>query len=67
MMLPWQQQSLNLQVGDWIIWQDEAIYAEEGPAVLSPGMRGRVISLHDSFYLDVVQGRRYPAESCRGI
>jgi len=35
--------------------QDEAIEVEGQPAVVTPGMRGKVISLHDGFHLDVVQ------------
>ncbi len=42
--LPASEDSLNLQVGDQIIWQDEEIQSEGGPAVISPGMKGQVIS-----------------------
>ena len=48
------------QVGDWIIWQDEAIELEGQPAIVEPGMRGRVISLHDGFHLDVAQVEPIP-------
>ncbi len=34
-MDPWQKESLNLQVGDFIIWQDEAVEGEGHPAVVS--------------------------------
>ena len=51
----WQKESLNLQFGDFIIWQDEAIELEGQPALVTPGMKGEVISLHDGFHLDVVQ------------
>ncbi len=54
-MHPWQKETLNLQVGDFIIWQDEAIEVEGQPVLVSPGMKGKVISLHDGFHLDVVQ------------
>ncbi len=54
-MDPWQKESLNLKVGDTIIWQDEAIEVEGQPAVVTPGMRGEVISLHDGFHLDVAE------------
>ena len=37
-MDPWQKESLGLQVGDFIIWQDEAIEVEGQPAVVTPGM-----------------------------
>jgi len=30
--MPWQKETLNLQVGDTIIWRDEAIEAEGQPA-----------------------------------
>jgi len=30
-MDPWQKETLNLQVGDSIIWQDEAIEVEGQP------------------------------------
>ena len=59
-MDPWQKETLNLKVGDWIIWQDEAVEVEGQPAVVTPGMRGKVISLHDGFHLDVVQGEPIP-------
>ena len=49
----WRKESLGLQVGDTIIWQDEAIELEGQPAVVEPGMKGKVISLHDGFHLDV--------------
>ncbi len=55
-MNPWQKANLNLKVGDFIIWQDEAIEVEGQPAVVTPGMKGKVLSLHDGFHLDVVQG-----------
>ena len=59
----WQKQSLNLKVGDWIVWRDEAIESEDGPAFVSPGMKGKVISLHDGFHLDVVQGEPIPPKA----
>jgi len=54
-MDPWQKEALGLKVGDIIIWQDEAVELEGQPAVVKPGMKGKVISLHDGFHLDVVQ------------
>ncbi len=62
-MAMWQQQSLYLKVGDWIIWRDEAIESEDGPAFVSPGMKGKVISLHDGFHLDVIQGDSIPPKA----
>ncbi len=59
----WQQQSLNLKVGDWIIWRDEAIETQDGPAFVFPGMKGKVLSLHDGFHLDVVQGDSIPPKA----
>ncbi len=59
-MDPWQKETLGLQVGDFIIWQDEAVELKGQPAVLTPGMRGKVISLHDGFHLDVVQVEPIP-------
>ena len=59
----WQKESLNLQVGDFIIWQDEAIEMEGHPAVVKPGMKGEVISLHDGFHLDVAQGEAIPPKA----
>ncbi len=52
-MDPWQKETLGLQVGDTIILRDEAIEVEGQPAVVEPGMKGKVISLHDGFHLDV--------------
>jgi len=60
---PWQKESLNLQVGDFIIWQGEAVEVEGQPAVVTPGMKGKVISLHDGFHLDVVQGEPIPPKA----
>ena len=62
-MEPWRKESLGLKVGDWIIWQDEAIEVEGQPAVVSPGMKGEVLSLHDGFHLDVVQGKPIPPKA----
>ncbi len=62
-MDPWRKESLGLKVGDWIIWQDEAIEVEGQPAVVSPGMKGEVLSLHDGFHLDVVQGDSIPPKA----
>ncbi len=59
-MDPWQKESLNLQVGDIIIWRDEAIELEGQLALVAPGMKGKVISLHDGFHLDVVQVEPIP-------
>jgi len=60
-MNPWRKESLNLEIGDFIIWQDEAIEMEGQP--VEPGMKGEVISLHDGFHLDVVQGDSIPPKA----
>ncbi len=62
-MDPWQKESLGLQVGDWLIWQGEAIEVEGQPAVVTPGMKGKVLSLHDGFHLDVVQVDAIPPKA----
>ena len=62
-MNPWQQKSLNLKVGDFIIWQDEAVEVEGQPAVVTPGMKGEVISLQDSFHLDVAEVEPIPPKA----
>jgi len=54
-MDPWRKETLNLQVGDFIVWQDEAIEVKGQAALFSPGMKGKVISLHDGFHMDVTQ------------
>jgi len=59
-MDPWQKETLGLEVGDFIIWPDEAIEMEGQPAVVEPGMKGKVISLHDGFHLDVAQVKPIP-------
>ncbi len=59
----WNKDSLNLQVGDWIIWQDAEIKDEDGPAIVSPGMKGKVISLHDGFQMDLIQGGNVPPKA----
>ena len=50
----WQKETLGLQVGDFIVWRDEAIKMEGQP--VEPGMKGEVLSLHDGFHLDVAGG-----------
>ena len=60
-MDPWRKESLNLQVGDFIIWQDEAIEMEGQP--VEPGMKGEVISLHDGFHLDVAEVAPIPPKA----
>ncbi len=59
---PWQKESLNLQVGDQIIWQDAEIKSEDGFAIVSLGMTGQVISLHDGFHMDLVQRGSVPTK-----
>ncbi len=53
-MDPWRKENLNLKVGDTIIWQDVELDGQ--PALVSQGMKGRVLSLHDGFHLDVAGG-----------
>jgi len=62
-MDPWKKESLNLQVGDSIIWKDEAVEMEGQPAVVTPGMKGKVLSLYDGFHLDVTQGEAIPPKA----
>ncbi|MCZ6877030.1 MAG: hypothetical protein O7G29_02695 [Acidobacteria bacterium] len=62
-MAPWRKETLNLQVSDFIIGQDEAIEVEGQPAFVTPSMKGKVISLHDGFHLDVVQGEAIPPKA----
>ncbi len=59
-MYPWQKETLNLQVGDFIIWQDEAFKMEGQPALVAPGMKGEVLSLHDGFHLDIAEVEPIP-------
>jgi len=62
-MDPWQKETLGLKVGDFIIWRDEAVEVEGQPAVITPGMKGKVLSLHDGFHLDVIQGDSIPSKA----
>ena len=64
-MDPWQKDSLHLQVGDQIIWQGEEIKSEDGPAIVSLGMKGQVISLHDGFHMDLAQGGSVPPKALK--
>jgi len=57
----WQKETLK--VGDTIIWQDEAIQLEGQPAVVTPGMKGKVLSLHDGFHLDVADAEPIPPQA----
>jgi len=59
----WRKETLNLAIGDTIIWQDEAIELEGQPAVVEPGMKGEVISLHDGFHLDVADVAPIPPKA----
>ena len=59
----WSKESLNLAVGDQIIWQGEEIKSEDGPAIVSPGVKGEVISLHEGFHMDLVQGGSVPPKA----
>ena len=59
----WRKESLNLKVGDFIIWQDEAIEVEGQSAVVKPGMKGKVLSLHDGFHLDVADVAPIPPKA----
>ncbi len=62
-MDPWRKETLNLEVGDTIIWQDEAVEVEARPALVSPGMKGKVLSLHDGFHLDVAEVAPIPPKA----
>jgi hypothetical protein len=62
-MDPWRKESLNLEVGDFIIWKDEAIEVEGQPAVITPCMKGKVLSLHDGFRLDVADVAPIPPKA----
>ncbi len=62
-MDPWRKETLGLQVGDWIVWQGEAMGVEGQPAVVAPGMRGEVLSLHDGFHLDVAEVAPIPPKA----
>ena len=55
------EESINLAVGDQIIWQDAVIKTENGLALVSRGMKGKVLSLHDGAHLDVMPGGHLPA------
>ena len=59
----WNKESLNLAVDDQIIWQGEEIKPEGGPAIVSPGMKGKVVSLHDGFHMDQVQEGSVPPKA----
>jgi len=59
----WNKDSLNLAVGDQIIWQDTEIKSEDGFAIVSPGMKGQVISLRDGFHMDLIQGGSVPPKA----
>ena len=50
----WNKDSLNLQVGDQITWQGEEIKSQDGFVIVSLGMKGQVISLHDGFQMDLI-------------
>jgi len=41
----------------------KSLEVEGQPAVVTPGMRGEVLSLHDGFHLDVIQGGSIPPKA----
>jgi len=41
----------------------KAIEMEGQPALVAPGMRGKVLSLHDGFHLDVAQVEPIPPKA----
>ncbi len=43
--------------------QDEAIELEGQPAVVTPGMKGEVLSLHNGFHLDVAEVAPIPPKA----
>jgi len=43
---PWRKESLNLKIGDWIIWKDEKIEIQDTDSLLEAGMIGNLISVH---------------------
>ena len=53
--MDWQKESLGINVDDWIIWRDAAMKADDGTVFVSPGMKGKVISLRDGFHMDVAE------------
>ena len=62
-MNSWRKEALGLQVGDWIVWRDEAVEAEGQKPIVAPGMKGEVLSLHDGFHLDVARVAPIPPKA----
>ena len=62
-MAPWRKETLGPQVSDFIIWQADAVEVGGQPAVVTPGMKGKVLSLHDGFHLDVVEVAPIPPKA----
>ncbi len=60
-MNPWRKETLDLNVGDWIVWRGEAIELKGQP--VEPGMKGKVLSLHDGFRLDVADVEPIPPKA----
>jgi len=52
-MDPWQKESLGIEVGE----------VQGRPALVAPGMKGKVISLHDGFHLDVAKVEPIPPKA----
>ncbi len=56
MTKPLRTGTLDLKIGDWIIWKDEKIAVQdtrgEADSFLEPGMIGRVLSVHDEIPLE---------------
>ncbi len=60
--LTWRKETLNLEVGDFIIWQDEAIEVEGQPAVVTPGMNSEKRSELPG--KRGLRGRKHPPTAC---
>ena len=48
-MDPWKE-PLDLQIGDTIIWRGERMRNEEGLILISPGMKGEVITRGENLH-----------------
>ncbi len=43
-----------------MVWQDISIETEDGAVLVIPGMKGKVLSLHDGYHMDRAEGSALP-------
>ncbi len=58
---------LDLEIGDTIIWRDEGMRNEEGIILISPGMRGKVITRSENLLAGAARKAGLPITAIQNI